>query len=370
MDYRTLGSTGCKVSLLGMGGFHLLEISHSDADALLSRYLEAGGNYVETAARYGAGASERKLGRIGSARRKDFLLATKVFERTRKGAMASLEQSLKNLNTDYVDVWFMHAVQTPEEAEAITAPGGALEAALEARQKGMIRFIGLTGHGQPAGLIPAMRQYDFDVVMTLINYYDQFNYPDIADKLIPLIQSKGAGLIAMKFIADGYLWRSADTAMRFTLSQPVSHVVAGFNSMDMLEDDLAAVNSFEPLSDAELQAWYKDAPEFRGYVCRQCPACPAAESLDLKRIFELEGWFDRQMWDGKVNNPEDYSLRIRLAKWFGQQELARQAYKSEGHHIDPEADYGGFSEKCLYGLDLDRKLKIASAKLTGEFILG
>jgi predicted aldo/keto reductase-like oxidoreductase len=370
MQYRQLGSTGYEVSILGLGGFHLLEISHSDAQNILNRYLDAGGNYVETAARYGDGASECKIGRIGSSRRNDFLLATKTFERRKAGALASLERSLKNLRTDYVDIWFMHAVQTPEEAEAILGPDGALEAAVEAKRKGLVRFIGITGHGQPAGLIPALEQYDFDVLMTLINYYDHFNYPDIADRLIPLCQSKGTALIAMKAFGDGFLWRSIGPALRYTLSQPVSHVVAGFNTIDMLEADLAEAEAFKPMEPKEVEQLYKDAPEFRNYVCRQCEECPpASEGIDLKRIFELEGWYDRQMWDGVVNNPEDYSLRVRLGKWFNQQEFARSTYAAEKHLINLDADYKLLSEKCTYGLDLDRKMKIAAAKLTGGFIL-
>ena len=129
----------------------------------------------------------------------------------------------------------MHAVQTPQAAAAILGPNGALEAAIKARQKGMIRYIGITGHGQPAGLLPALRQYDFDVLMTLINYYDHFNYPDIAAKLIPLCQQKGTALVAMKAFGDGLLWRSAQAALRYSLSQPVSHVVAGFNTLEMLK---------------------------------------------------------------------------------------------------------------------------------------
>ena len=126
---------------------------------------------------------------------------------------------------------------------------------------------------------------------------------------------------------------------------------------------------FKPMTQPELQALYQEAPEYRGYLCRQCAQCPPAQDMDLKRIFELEGWYDRQMWDGKVSNPEDYSLRVRLGHWFAQQELARQTYAAEKHHIDPEADYALLSPKCTYGLNLDRKLKTAFAKLTGEFIL-
>lgn len=369
MDKRPLGRTGEQVSLLGLGGFHLLEIDRTEAEDIFNHYLDNGGNYIETAARYGAGASERKIGRIGRARRGEYLLATKAADRTKAGAAAELDQSLANLQTDHLDIWFMHAVQTPEEAAQLTGPGGALEAAEEAKRQGKVRFIGLTGHGQPAGLLAALTQYDFDALMTNINYYDNLNYPDIAAKLIPLAQNRGTAVIAMKAVGDGYLWRSYKQGLRYSLGQPVSHVVAGFNTLDMLKDDLAVVNDFKPMSPAEVEALYAEAPEFRGYVCRQCDRCPAAEELDLKRIFELEGWFDRQMWDGQVTDPENYSLRVRLGRWFHQQDLARSAFAAEGHEIDPQTDYSQLNDKCLFGLDLGRKLQLARAKLTGNFIL-
>ena len=159
MQRRAFGTTGEEVSILGAGGFHLLEISTADAGRILNRYLDAGGNYIETVADYGNGASETKVARGVGGRREEYLLASKVVARDKAGAMALLERSLVNLHTDHLDVWYMHAVQDVATAKQILAPGGALEAAEQAKRDGKVRFIGISGHGQPVGLLHALQQY-------------------------------------------------------------------------------------------------------------------------------------------------------------------------------------------------------------------
>jgi predicted aldo/keto reductase-like oxidoreductase len=370
MNKRPLGKTGEKVSLLGMGGFHLLEISQSQVHDLLNRYLDMGGNYIETSASYGDGESERKIGKAVKERRDDYMLATKVDARDKDEALSTLERSLRHLETDYVDIWFMHAVQDRDAANAILAPGGALEAAEKAREQGKIRFIGITGHGQPFGLMHALQKYDFDAVMVPTNYYDHFNFPDISEKLIPLAQLKGTAVAGMKAFADGYLWRSPEQALRFALSLPVSMIVAGMNKMEYLEKDIALAEKFEPLSHAEVGDLYREADEYRNYVCRQCPKCDQIKGIPVKRIFELEGWYDRQMWDGKVVNPEDYALRVRLGPWFHQQDAACNTFYWDDIKLD-ESDYNreDLKDFCPYGIDIPRKLRIAVSKLSSDWSL-
>lgn len=370
MEKRPLGKTGESVSILGIGGFHLLEISRKEVSGLLNRYLDSGGNYIETSAGYGNGESERKIGEAVCRRRDDFLLATKVDERDKDGAMETLNRSLRNLETDYVDIWFMHAVQTRDDANRILAPGGALEAAETARRQGKVRFVGITGHGQPFGLRHALEKYDFDALMVPVNYYDHFNFPDITETLIPMAQLKKTAVIGMKAFGDGYLWRSPEKALRFVLSLPVALVVAGINTMDLLEKDIALAEAFEPLSHEEVGRLYREAPEYRDYVCRQCPKCDQIKGIPVKRIFELEGWYDRQMWDGRVTNPEDYAMRVRLGPWFRQQQEARSTFYWDGIKLDPsDINREDLKDFCPYGIDISRKLRIAVAKLTRDWSL-
>ena len=126
MQTRTLGRTGLEVSILGLGGFHLVELGFEQAQAIINRYLDAGGNYIETAAQYGEGESERKVGLVMAERRDECILATKCHLRERDEAAALFASSLDRLQTDHVDVLFMHHVQTPDELERILAPDGAL----------------------------------------------------------------------------------------------------------------------------------------------------------------------------------------------------------------------------------------------------
>lgn len=129
MQTRDFGRTGLKTSILGYGGFHLLEIPVQEVDYLLNRYLDAGGNYIETAAGYGNGESEMKIGKTVSRRRADYILATKTGERKMQGCLASIDRSLENLNTDHIDLLLMHAVGTMDELETVLGPGCALEGA-------------------------------------------------------------------------------------------------------------------------------------------------------------------------------------------------------------------------------------------------
>jgi predicted aldo/keto reductase-like oxidoreductase len=274
------------------------------------------------------------------------------------------------LKTDHLDIWFMHAVLDEENAEQLLAPGGALEAAEQAKQEGKIRFVGISAHGQPFGLLHALPRYHFDVLMVPTNYYDHFNFPDVHEQIFPMAQQQGTAIIGMKAVGDGYLWRSADVAFRYARSLPVCSVAAGFNNDQMLESDLAYAENFTPMTEEEIQHLYDTAPEFRNYICRQCRQCQVVAGLHLNRIFELEGWYDRQMWDGVVTDPEDYSMRIRLGQWFGQKERARAAYASEPIKIDPKADYSDLNGRCAHSVDINRKLKIAHAKLSSDWSLG
>jgi uncharacterized protein len=365
MQKRQLGKTGLELSVLGIGGFHLCEIPTADAAALLNSYLDEGGNYLETAAGYGDGISEIRIGRTVAHRRDAFVLATKSAKRDAAGFAAELDRSLASLRTDHVDIAFIHGIQTPAEIDEVLAPGGAMEAAEAARKAGKVRFIGVTGHGRPDGLMHALGRHAFDVLMTGFNYLDRFNFPGIERDLVPLARERGTGLLAMKALADGYLYRSPEPALRYALALPVASVVVGANNLALLKKDIAIAASWSPMNGAEREELFLSAPELGDYVCRLCGRC-REESFDPEQVFLLEGMFDRQMDDGRVDDAARYALRERLKHWFGQAERARDDYTALPMKVDPERDYRHLNERCPYSIDVDRKLKLAHGKLSRE----
>lgn len=367
MEKRKFGKTGLETTLLGFGGFHLLEIPGKEAEYLLNRYLDAGGNYIETAASYGQGESELKIGQVMKTRRHECILATKTGERTKQGCLDSLHQSLKNLNTDYVDLFIMHGVKTMDELDTILGPGGAMEGVRQAQKDGKVSYVGISMHGQPDTLIAALHRYSFDAVMATINYYDRFNFPEIEEVLLPLAQEKETAVILMKPIADGLLWRSAPQAFRYAMSMPVSVVVTGMNTREMLEQDLLYAEQFIPMSEQEKEELFRNAIELGQYVCRQCKKClPCPEGINIPEVFKYEGYFDRQMRDGIVRDPAEFALRDRLRFWFGNDEMAQERYRQLAVKADRCTECGQCMPKCPYGLDIIRKLKMADYKLSGK----
>lgn len=366
MEKRTLGKTGLELSILGLGGFHLLETRSKDSEIIIDEYLDRGGNYVETAAFYGDGESEIKIGKVVKRRRRDCVLATKCHERRRKEAAELIDRSLRNLRVEAVDILYMHMVTTEKDVVRIFGENGAIRAAEDAREAGKTRFIGITTHGVPDATLEAIDQYPFDVVMTHFNYFDRFNFPKIEEELLPKARDLGMGIVGMKALADGFLYKNTRKAFRYTLSLPVTSIVAGANTMEMLEEDIRIVDAFRPMSPAELEALFKEAPELGNYVCRQCEKClPCPEGIDIPRVFELEGHYDRQMTDGRVRDPSEYALRERLKFWYGNIELARGEYKELKVKIDACTSCGECVPRCPYELPIIEKFRIAEYKLTG-----
>lgn len=364
MEKRLLGKTGLEVSILGFGGFHLVEIPKAEAQELLNYYLDNGGNYIETASEYGDGESERKIGPVVAERRDEIVLASKSAYRDKKGLKQDLTRTLQNLQTDYLDLYFMHHVGTKEELDKILSSGGAMEAVREAQSAGKVRNVGISMHGQPDVLIEALHRDEFDVVMATFNYFDRFNFPALEEELLPLALEKETGIVLMKALADGFLWRSAETAFRYAFSLPVSVVVAGMNTMEMVKKDLNYANNYAPMERKEKERLFREAPELGNYVCRQCEDCPVkTKGVDVRLLFRLEGYYDRQMWDGNPRNPADYALRDRLRFWYQNQDLAKELYRGLEVDIDEVLNHLQGAEDCLYQLPVAQKIKIVHYKL-------
>ena len=279
MPTRNLGKTGFQVGLFSLGGQAAIEKPENDAVAvpLIERALDLGVNYVDTSARYGGEArwSERYFGQALAKRRGEVFLATKTHDRGRDGSLKLLETSLKLLRTDHVDLWQLHAMSTMDDVEKVTVKGGALEAFREAREQKLVRFLGLTGHTDPAVLAEAIRRFPFDTVLLAVNAADPHHLP-FASELLPLAVEKEMGIVGMKVPARGRLLAgyvpppleeqrgrvkatrtgtlSMREAMRYVLSLPVSTVIVGCDSIAQLEENVAIAKAFTPLSGPQLAA--------------------------------------------------------------------------------------------------------------------
>ncbi|PNR97203.1 aldo/keto reductase [Petrotoga sp. 9PWA.NaAc.5.4] len=364
MNKRLLGKTGFEVSILGLGGFHMLEISQEYVSKLMNIYLQAGGNYVETAAEYGDGESEKKMAYALNGRRNQVILASKCHARDEKQAQFYLERTLKNLNTDYLDILFIHHVTKKEDLDLLLNKSSALDYFMKAKKEGKIRALGVSVHGLCDYAFQLIKTVELDVVMTQFNYLDIFNFPSTYNEFLPYVRSKNMGVVGMKSVADGYLYRYFDDALNFALSQDLDVMVVGANSEDILLKDIKIAKNFKPMLKKSIDNLYFKAPELGTYVCRQCGKClPCPENIDIMKIFEYEGWYDRQMRDYEPHEAPDYALRERLAFWFGNQDEAIKAYSTLNKTFKDCTKCGLCEERCPYDIKIIDKLRLVDFKL-------
>ena len=276
MPTRNLGRTGYRVGLFSLGGQAQIEQPDNEdrAVSIVERALDLGVNYLDTAAAYGGTArwSQRYIGTVLKRRRAETFLTSKTHDRTRDGSLRLLEESLRLLNTDHLDLWQLHNVMRLDQIEQIFAPGGALEALVRARDEKMVRFLGITGHFDPAPLMEGIRRFPFDTVLMSLNAADRHQM-SFAGELLPLAVERQMGIIGMKIPARARIlasftpglpqigqWEQASApgtltmreAMYYTLSHPVSTVIIGCDSPAQVEENVALAKEFTPLTEAQL----------------------------------------------------------------------------------------------------------------------
>ncbi|HEY2749129.1 MAG TPA: aldo/keto reductase, partial [Polyangia bacterium] len=246
MPVRTLGRTGVKVSLLGLGGFHLgVPRSNKEAVRIVHAAMDHGVTFFDNCWDYNDGNSEKRLGLAladGGRRQRAFLM-TKLDGRTRDSAAAQLEQSLQRLRTDHIDLVQVHEVIRMEDPDRVFGPGGAIEALVAAKKAGKLRFIGFTGHKDPAihmHMIETAQKhgFTFDTVQMPVNVMDA-HYKSFLQTVIPRAQAKDMGVLGMKSLGSGILLQSgvvgAPECLRWSMTQPVSVQITGCDTMGVLE---------------------------------------------------------------------------------------------------------------------------------------
>jgi predicted aldo/keto reductase-like oxidoreductase len=267
---RAFGRTGARVPVLAFGsGSRFLSYEKDDeALAVLSRALDLGINYVDTAHNYGEGKSEERVGRLMATRRKDVILATKLAARKGDLARRQLELSLKRLQTDHLDVLHIHSLENPEDLAAIEAKDGVLEVVMKARDQKVARFVGITGHAHPAAMKAALGRHDFDCVQMALNAARaRMVFDSAVPKAAPMAEesfealalpvavSKGMGVIAMKVFGQDQLTATAsvEKLLYYALSLPVSMASLGMPKPEMLDKNADLARAFAPLPEAEMQ---------------------------------------------------------------------------------------------------------------------
>jgi len=260
MEMRSFGKTGESFSILSFGAQRIVDAhqcSEEEAIRMVNYALDHGIRYFDTAWVYSAGQSEERLGKVAKNRRREMWIATKTRGRTRQEAMEQLEVSLKRLQTDHVDEWRMHNIWSMEELDKLTAPGGAMEAALRAREQGKVRYISMSGHRNPQVQVEALNRFPFDSMLVALSALDHFIL-SFAEEFLPAANAKGVAVIGMKVMALAKLGPYYERALRYTMALPISTTIVGMESMEQLKRNLAVAEKFAPLDDVEKLEFYKE----------------------------------------------------------------------------------------------------------------
>ncbi|MEO6817271.1 MAG: aldo/keto reductase [Edaphobacter sp.] len=298
MIYRELGQTGERVSAIGLGGFHIgKQADPNESIHLIRQSIDRGITFMDNCWDYNNGISEVRMGQaLRDGYRSKVFLMTKMDGRTKEAYNKQLEESLGRLQTDVIDLVQFHEIIRMEDPDRVFAPGGALEAAVAARQAGKIRYIGFTGHKDPAVHLRMFEMaekhgFHFDTVQMPVNVMDA-HFRSFTKEVIPVALKQGTGILAMKTFGDNYILRSKTVepieALHYGLSQPVSVIITGIDSPAVLDQAIQATKTFKPLTQTEI-----------------------ASLLDRTRVAASEGKFElfktTNHFDGTAANP----------KWLG-----------------------------------------------------
>jgi aryl-alcohol dehydrogenase-like predicted oxidoreductase len=254
-----LGRTGQDVTIFGLGGEGILRTHGEMARALpvITKALDLGVTYFDTAPAYAS--SRDYYGAALGERRKQIFLASKTAERSRDGSLRILDDSLRRLRTDHLDLWQLHDLRTRDDLEQIFSADGAIHALTQAREEGRVRFLGITGHHDPAILMEAMRRFDFDTVLVALNCADLTRLSFSRTVLAEAAKRK-MGVIAMKVYSAGLLVGpggscSPAQALRYALSlEGVSLAIIGCHTPEQVEENVLVARNFKPMPDADMRA--------------------------------------------------------------------------------------------------------------------
>jgi uncharacterized protein len=301
---RPLGKTETKVSALGLGGYHLGSAETDQASVeIVAKAMDYGVNFFDNCWEYHDGLSEERLGRALKGKRDKAFVMTKVCThgRDKNQAMRMLEESLRRLQTDHLDLWQIHEVVYDNDADLIFASNGAAEALTAAKQQGKVRFIGFTGHKDPSIHLKTLaHDFPFDTVQMPLNCLDA-TFRSFEAQVLPEVNRRGMAALGMKSMGgSGELVRhgvvTALEALRYAMSLPVSTTISGIDTLEVLDQNLGVAVNFQPLNGSEMQnlrdrcrkvagdgrfELFKMTTKYDGKVGREQHHFPTSEELPL-----------------------------------------------------------------------------------------
>ena len=299
IPYRELGRTGEKVSLVGIGGYHLgKQVDPNESISIIRKALDEGINFLDNCWDYNGGESEIRMGKaLRDGYREKAFLMTKIDGRNKATASSQLEESLRRLQTDRIDLLQFHEVIRDTDPDRIFAAGGALEAVLAAKKAGKVRFLGFTGHKSPdihlKMLATAARHhFSFDTVQLPLNVMDA-HFDSFEKKVVPVLVKNGIGILGMKPMGDHFILDSKTATpaecLHYAMNLPTSVVITGCDSPRILDQAIQAARSFKPMAESEVSALL-------------------AKTAEAARAGKYELYKTSHHFDGTVANPQ----------WLGQ----------------------------------------------------
>ncbi len=299
MRYRSLGRTGVEVSAIGLGGHHIgRQKEEKESIRIIRAAIDAGITFMDNCWDYHDGGSEIRMGKaLRDGYRKKVFLMTKIDGRTRKAAGEQIDESLRRLQVDEIDLLQHHEVIRLEDPDRIFADGGAQEAVLAARKAGKLRFIGFTGHKDPLvhlRMLEVAREHGFrfDAVQMPLNVLDA-HFRSFERHVLPVLVKEGIGVLGMKPMGDSIILTSKTASpvecLHYAMNLPTSTVITGIDSMEILKQDLEAVKTFRPLTKKQVS----------DLLARTAQAASRGK---------FEGFKTTNAFDGTAKNP----------KWLGE----------------------------------------------------
>jgi aryl-alcohol dehydrogenase-like predicted oxidoreductase len=295
MTYRTLGRTGEKVSMMGLGGYHIgMQKDEQESIRIIRTAIDNGVNFLDNCWDYNGGESEVRMGKaLRDGYRQRAFLMTKIDGRTKKAATEQLEESLRRLQTEHIDLLQFHEIIRMDDPEKVFAAGNGMEAIIEAQKAGKVRYIGFTGHKSPDMHLKMLEtaeahHFHFDAVQMPLNVMDA-HYNSFEKKVLPMLVKNEIGVLGMKPMGSGFILRSktAEPAecLHYAMNLPTSVVITGCDSLSILEQSLRAAREFRPMNQTEVAALL-------------------AKTTDAAREGKYEGYKTTNNFDGTVHNPQ------------------------------------------------------------------